>query len=81
MSTDSIDVYVPLLNEGTEVFRPTRGTFVGPDVVRLEATPDYDPDLEEWQFPPGSVVRCVAELRSNGLILVARERIAAARSA
>ena len=39
----------------------SRGTFVGPDVVRLETTADYDPDVEDWQFPPGSVVRCVAE--------------------
>ena len=72
MSTDTIDLYVPLLNEGTDVLRPAKGRFVGPDVVLLESPPDYDPDTEEWEFPPGSEVRCVAELRGGVQILVAR---------
>ena len=74
MSTDQIQVYIPLLNEGTDVFRPTTGVFVGPDTVRIEALDDYDPDSEEWEFPPGSEVRCVAEFRSGRQILVARAR-------
>ena len=72
MSTDVIPLHIPLLNEGTDVLRPTTGVFVAPDVVRVQATDDYDPDDEEWQFPPGSEVRCVAELRGGVQILVAR---------
>ena len=72
MSTDVIPLHIPLLNEGTDVLRPTTGIFVAPDVVRVQATDDYDPDDEEWQFPPGSEVRCVAELRGGVQILVAR---------
>lgn len=72
MSTDTIQVLVPLLNEGTDVLRPTTGVFITPDVVRLDPTPDYDPAIEEWQFPPGSEVRCVAELRGGRQVLVAR---------
>lgn len=75
MSTDTTRVYIPLLNEGTDVLRPTTGTFVEPDVVRVEAPDDYDPEVEEWQFPPGSEVRCVAEFRGGVQILVARSRV------
>ena len=74
MSTDEIQLYVPLLNEGTDVLRPTTGRFVGPDVVRVEDCGDYAPDIEEWEFPPGSEVRCIAEFRGGRQILVARSR-------
>lgn len=74
MSTDGIELYVPLLNEGTDVLRPATGVFVAPDVVRIEAPGDYDPDVEEWEFPPGSEVRCIAEFRDGRQILVARSR-------
>ncbi len=74
LSTDPIELYVPLLSEGTPVLRPTTGLFVAPDVIRIEATGDYDPDVEEWEFPPGSEVRCIAEFRDGRPILVARSR-------
>lgn len=75
MSINRIQVYVPLLNEGTDVLRPTMGVFVGPDIVRVEAADDYDPETEEWEFPPGSEVRCIAEFRGGRQILVARSRV------
>jgi len=75
MSTNVIQIYVPLLNEGTDVVRPTNGVLLAPDLVRVEPTEDYDPELEEWQFPPGSEVRCVRERRGATEILVARERV------
>jgi hypothetical protein len=75
LSTDETVLYVPLLNEGTDVLRPTTGIFVAPDVVRVQAADDYDPDTEEWEFPPGSEVRCIAELRGGVQILVARSRV------
>ncbi len=74
MSTEQVQLYVPLLNEGTDVLRPTTGVFVGPDTIRVEAPSGYDPDSEDWEFPPGSEVRCVAEFRSGQQILVARSR-------
>ena len=75
MSTDTTLLYVPLLNEGTDVLRPTTGIFVTPDVIRVLAPDDYDPELEEWEFPPGSEVRCVAEFRGGVQILVARSQV------
>ena len=78
MATGEIRLFVRLLNEGTDVVRPATGTFVGRDVVRLEATEGYDPADEEWEFPPGSEVRCVAEVWGGRQILVARSMASAA---
>jgi hypothetical protein len=51
-------VYVALLNEGTDVWRPTLARHVEGDLYELLATPDYDEDDEEWQFVPLSIVQC-----------------------
>lgn len=70
--TDAVELFVPLLNEGTDVLRPTTGRLLGPDVVQVLATIDYDPAIEEWEFPPGSKVRCFKETRAGRSVLVAR---------
>ncbi len=74
-STNVVEVYVPLLDEGTEVWRPTTGVLLAPDVVQVLPTADYDATLEHWQFPPGTKVRCVSENKGGRSILVARHRI------
>jgi hypothetical protein len=65
-STETVVLYIPLLNEGTDVWRPTKGVVLGPDTVQVLATEDYDPNTEEWAFPPGSTVRCAKEVKSGG---------------
>lgn len=75
-STSAVEIFVPLLNEGTDVLRPTQGLMLGPNEVQVLATPDYDPTVEEWEFPPGSKVRCHSEIRGGQELLVARRRIA-----
>ena len=75
-STNTVELYIPLLNEGTDVLRPTKGLLLESDVVQVLATTDYDPTIEEWEFPPGSKVRCVFETRGDRKLLVARHRIA-----
>jgi hypothetical protein len=64
-------VYVRLLDEGTEVWRPTKGIRISDQVYMLLATADYDPETESWKFPPGSIVRCEWEERSGLRVLVA----------
>jgi hypothetical protein len=54
----SREVFVRLLNEGTDVWRPTNGEVVTPSTIRLTATPDYDSADEQWQFLPGTLVEC-----------------------
>jgi hypothetical protein len=75
-STSGIEIFIPLLNEGTEVLRPTRGLRVGSNEFQVLATPDYDPAVEEWKFPPDSKVRCEKETKGGRELLVARQRIA-----
>jgi hypothetical protein len=76
-SPSPVEIFIPLQNEGTDVLRPTQGVVLGPDDIQVLATPDYDPAVEEWEFPPGSRVKCVTEVWGGRKLLVARHRIAA----
>ncbi len=72
-SINAVELFIPLLNEGTDVLRPTLATLLGPGVFQVLPTADYDPTVEEWQFPPGSKVQCVTETRDGRKLLVARQ--------
>ena len=67
-STDRQTIYIRLLDEGTDVFRPTAAEPVEGGLFRVLPTPNYDPEDEVWEFPPGSVVRCeTKELEGEGV--------------
>jgi hypothetical protein len=51
-------IHVVLLGEGTWCARPTECIDLGNGLFRLLATPNYNPEDERWEFPPGSIVRC-----------------------
>lgn len=72
VSTSTIEIYIPLLDEGVDVVRPTEAKVVGPQEYLILPTPNYDPETETWEFLPGSVVQCKLETWSSGEILVAR---------
>ena len=76
MALNTRPVYVELLDEGTTVIRPSLGESLGGDVYRLLPTTDYDYESEHWEFPPGSIVRCVKEIHDAEELLVAREAVA-----
>ena len=46
-------IFVPLLNEGTPVWRPAKGEPLGNGRYRLYGEV---PDDEEWAFAPGAIV-------------------------
>ena len=71
-SINTVEIFVPLLNEGTSVLRPATGRLLNSDVIQILPTSDYDPAVEEWEFPPGSNVMCVTEMRGGRSVLVAR---------
>ena len=48
-------IYMPLLNEGVDVWRPVDATPLTKDTYRVEGVV---PDGEEWSFAPGTVVVC-----------------------
>jgi hypothetical protein len=73
--TNAVEIYIPLLNEGTDVCRATKGLPLGEMRFKVLPTPTYSSELEEWEFPPGSVVECKLENRENREVLVARSRL------
>jgi hypothetical protein len=56
-------VYVALLDEGVEVWRPVDAEHVADDEYVLSGPV---PEGEAWEFQPGDVVRCRARTFSNG---------------
>ncbi|GMV42863.1 MAG: hypothetical protein AMXMBFR64_45790 [Myxococcales bacterium] len=62
--SESVIVYVQLLNEGTEVYRPALAAPTSPTTATILVPKNYDPEDEEWEFKPGTMVRL--ELRKLG---------------
>ena len=60
---ESCTVYVPLLGEGTAVWRPVTAVRVRPGVFRLGGPV---PEDESWAFAPGELVRCAVLVFSGG---------------
>jgi hypothetical protein len=56
---DSSTVFVALLDEGTQVWRPVAAEPAGAGVFRLIGSV---PDGEAWDFQPGERVRCVRRI-------------------
>jgi hypothetical protein len=74
-SISTVEIYIPLLNEGTDVLRPALGRIMPSGDVEVLSTPAFDPDSEEWQFPPGTKVHCSQETHNGRTILVARTKL------
>ena len=58
-------IYVRLLGEGTDVWRPVAATEL-PDGTFQLAERDTGCDSETWEFPPRARVRCVLRTFSDG---------------
>ena len=65
------EIYVPLLDEGTNVWRPTLAQRLIDGSHLVLQSPGYDPDDEKWEFPPGSRVVCELKRLSKGRVLAA----------
>jgi hypothetical protein len=63
-------IYVALLDEGIDVWRPVAARRLSPDRW-LILDQDYDRAIERWEFEPGTVVRCRLQDRDGRQILVA----------
>ena len=68
-------VYVRLLDEGTDVWRPVRATALPDGTFQLLEPSGYDPNAERWEFPPSTKVRCIARKFTDG----SEGRVAVAR--
>jgi hypothetical protein len=67
-------IYVRLLDEGTDVWRPIDALALGSDLYRI-ISPDPDPNNEVWEYKSGQIVRCTYQTLSGGEVLVAVEWI------
>ena len=65
-------VYVSLLDEGVDVWRPVSAEHIRDDVYRIVGE-SPDPEDEQWQFLPGQHVRCRLQQLSEAECLVAYE--------
>ena len=70
-SIRTVTIYVRLLGEGTEVFRPSPAVALGEVIFRLIQPDDYDPEDEEWEFVPDSLVKTAPRQGTSGTYLVA----------
>jgi hypothetical protein len=71
MATNKVKIYVRLIDEGTDVSRPTEALDLGNGLLELLPTPDYDSEDETWEFRPGAVVRCEKRQGGSGEYLLA----------
>ena len=67
-------VYMPLLNEGTECWRPVHARHVANDIYEIAAC--HKSDEERWAFPGGSRVHCRKKVFSDGKVGLAAFEIA-----
>jgi hypothetical protein len=71
-STKSQDtIFIPLLDEGTPCWRPTKGVKIGELLYRVLPTDNYDPLDENWAFKPGDIVVCKEERKDAETVLIA----------
>lgn len=65
------DIYVYLLDEGVDVWRPAHAIVLENGLFQILPTSDYNPDNERWEFPPGSIVKAIWKDMEHGKALVA----------
>lgn len=68
-------IYIRLLDEGTNVYRPTQGVMIEDLIFKILPTDNYNPEDEHWQFTPGKIVRCKKELVEGNELLIAFEEL------
>ena len=73
------EIYVRLLDEGTEVWRPVKAKEVktSPHTFQI-LEQEYCTADEKWEFKPGDMVRVEVRALSGGQCLVAVLKIASA---
>ncbi|MBP1152574.1 hypothetical protein [Methylocaldum sp. RMAD-M] len=64
-------VYVRLLGEGVEVYRPVPASQVESNIYVLGGAEIFDPEDEQWEFPPGEYVVAENKTLDGEVVLVA----------
>lgn len=75
---NKIEIYINLLEEGIAVRRPAMAEVINESLCKILPIPNYNPDDEKWEFPPGTLVQYetfTTNDKQNILIAVAPDRI------
>ena len=64
---EKITIYVALVDEGTEVYRPVKAEKVDEKTFKI-VSKNVDPKDEKWEFNMGDVVVCYEKELMNGTI-------------
>jgi hypothetical protein len=72
--SEIVQIYVSLLDEKVEVWRPVQAEHLHGDLYRI-VSQSYDQAIETWQFKPGDKVICQMIKSNDGLILAATRRV------
>ena len=67
-------IYLRLVDEEIPMWRPVEARVVGRDTFEITEEPP-GPDIEEWEFGTGSIVRVEHRQLAGGMCLVAVERV------
>lgn len=71
----TVEIYIYLLEEGTDTIRPTQALDLGDGTYKLLPTENYDPEDEIWEFLPGTIVRCKVtnDYTAKGVLLACEQ--------
>ena len=70
-----MNIFVQLLDEGTQVWRPVEAVHIQDDPYRIIEI-NAQPEDESWPFETDSIVRCRTKATDEGdIILVAYEQV------
>lgn len=64
-------IYIQLLEEGTKVYRPVPAIEIESNIYKVQGFEIYDPDDENWEFPPDTYVLVEEQKLDNQSVLVA----------
>jgi hypothetical protein len=60
-----VQIYIKLLGEKLEVWRPVEALKMGNDTYKI-ISPNPEPKIEKWQFKRGDLVQCEDKVFSDG---------------
>jgi hypothetical protein len=64
-------IYIQLLNEGSVAYRPVSSLEIEKNIFRVDGSEIYNPEDEEWEFPPGTYVIVEKQIRGGEKVLIA----------
>lgn len=70
--SENEEIFVRLLDEAVEVWRPVQARNLGSDRYLILEQP-YNREIERWEFEPGDKVSCAMVPAEGGEILAAVE--------